>query len=117
MDLSIVRGDTGKFIFYRKNNNGEIIKTTPQALYFSVKNNAYEKEPIIQKKLSDIELDTDTGKYTFYIMPEETNKLLYGTYEYDLEVKDIIDSVEYTKTIAKGSFEIKEEITFASNEV
>lgn len=117
MDINIIRGDTLKLTFYRKNNNGEVIKTTPTALYFTIKYDGYDKTVIIQKKLSDMELDTNTGKYTFYILPEDTNNLNYGKYKYDLEVKDTIVGVDYVKTIAKGDFIIKEEITFTSNEV
>lgn len=117
MNIKITRGDTGKFSFIRKDKNGNVILSQPQAIYFSVKNNAFEKNTIIQKKIDDMEFDSETGKYIFYIDPTDTNNLQYGVYEYDLEVKDIVDEVEYIKTIAMGTFEIQKEITFASNEV
>ena len=117
MNISVIRGDTNKFIFYRKDKNGNVIKSQPNAVYFSVKTNGFEKNVIFQKKLSDMTFDSETGKYTFYILPTDTNNLEYGVYEYDIEIKDIIDEVAYTKTIAMGVFEIKKEITFASNEV
>ena len=117
MNISIIRGDTAKFSFYRKDKDGHVILSQPEAIYFSVKNSPYESKTIIQKKLSDMEFDDETGKYTFYINPEYTNNLVYGTFDYDIEVKDTIDELQYTKTIAIGKFEIQKEITFSSNEV
>lgn len=117
MNIKITRGDTGKFSFVRKDKNGNVILSQPQAIYFSVKTNGYAKQPLIQKTLEDMEFDSETGKYIFYINPEDTNELSYGKYEYDIEVKDTIDSISYTKTISLGCFEINKEITFVSNEV
>ena len=83
MNISIIRGDTAKFSFYRKDKDGHVILSQPEAIYFSVKNSPYESKTIIQKKLSDMDFDNETGKYTFYINPEDTNNLVYGTFDYD----------------------------------
>lgn len=117
MNIELTRGDTLKLKFIRKDSNGEAIKTQPNAIYFSVKYSAYNNETLFQKTLEDMDLNTTTGEIVFYINPTDTNKLNYGTYKYDLEVKDTIVGVDYVKTIAKGDFIIKEEITFTSNEV
>ena len=115
--ISITRGDTQKLSFYRKDKEGNVIKTTPEAAYFTVKNNTATKDVILQKKLSDMTLDTETGKYSFYILPEDTNNLNYGSYNYDIEIKDTIDSIPYVKTISIGTLKITKEVTFAINEV
>ena len=117
MNIEIIRGDTEKFKFTRKDSDGKAIKREPDAIYFTVKNNAYENKTIFQKTLEDMDFDSETGEFTFYVMPEDTDKLNYGNYEYDLEVKETIGGIEYVKTISKGLFAIKEEITFATNEV
>lgn len=117
MKIEIIRGDTLKLKFIRKDSNGESITRQPEALYFSVKYNSNDEEIIIQKTLEDMEFNSETGEYIFYIEPTDTNELNYGDYEYDLEVKDTINEINYVKTIAKGILKIKEEITFASNEV
>lgn len=115
--ITITRGDTTKLCFYRKDSSGDVIKATPQAIYFSVKTDTHQTATILQKTLEDMELDTETGKWTFYITPNDTNNLVYGNYVYDIEVKDIIDSVEYVKTISIGTLEITKEVTYATNEV
>ena len=35
--MELIRGDTLKLKFQRKNKNGEVIKTKPDKLYFTVK--------------------------------------------------------------------------------
>lgn len=117
MKIELIRGDSLKLKFTRKDDEGKAILTTPSALYFSVKNNTYQNDVILQKVLDDMEFDSVSGQYSFFINPEDTDKLDYGSYKFDLEVKDEIGGLEYTKTIAIGDFIIKEEVTFVSNEV
>ena len=115
--IELVRGDTLKLSFIRKDSNGEVIKRVPSAIYFTVKEGSSSDNVIIQKTIEDMSMNNETGKWTFYIDPSDTNDLYYGNYKYDIEVKDVLDEQEYTKTIAMGDFKIKEEITFASDEV
>lgn len=117
MKIEITRGDTLKLSFTRLDSSGSAITTTPTAIYFTLKANTSNSEAIFQKTIEDMTLNTTTGKWTFYINPTDTNNLSYGRYKYDIEVKDTLDNEEYTKTIALGDFEIKEEVTFVSNEV
>lgn len=117
MKIELVRGDTLKLSFVRKDSENNTILTIPEAIYFTVKTNTNKEEAIFQKTLEDMEKNEITGEYVFYINPEDTNSMNYGTYKYDLEVKDTIDDINYTKTIALGDFVVKEEVTFVSNEV
>lgn len=117
MKIELIRGDSLKLKFTRKDDEGNVILRTPNALYFSVKESTYQSKTIFQKTLDEMEFDSVSGQYSFFINPEDTDKLNYGNYKFDLEVKDEMGGLEYTKTIAIGDFIIKEEVTFVSNEV
>lgn len=107
-----IRGDTKKYKFQRKKADGTVITDRPDSLYFTVKNSYNDPLPVIQKTLNDMTLDQD-GTYHFTIEPEDTDNLKYKTYVYDIQVT----AGGIKTTIAKGNFVIKEEVTFARNEV
>lgn len=109
MDIHITRGDTAKFKFARKNDEG-IIYVEAEKIYFSVKMTYSSKELLLQKKKEDMTFED--GYYSFQIEPEDTDDLKYGTYVYDIEV--ITDT--YKQTIAKGFFVIENEVTFKGDE-
>lgn len=112
--MELIRGDTLKLKFLRKNKKGEIITTKPDKLYFTVKTNYYSKNYLFQKVLGkDIIYSEQDNYYRFTINPDDTNNLSYGFYVYDIEV--VTGSI--VKTIAKGNLDIKEEVTFVENEV
>lgn len=111
--MEIIRGDTYVFKFKRKDADGEVILNKARHLYFTVKKNYNSDEVIIQKTIDDMTFDDETGYYTFRIEPSDTDGLKYGDYVYDIEVKQN----DYTKTIIKGSFIIKSEVTFVGDEV
>ena len=112
--MELIRGDTLKLKFQRKNKNGEVIKTKPDKLYFTVKSSYYAKDYLFQKSLENgISFREEDYFYRFTINPEDTDKLDYGNYVFDIETI----TTDTVKTIAKGTLEIKEEVTFAENEV
>lgn len=112
--MEIIRGDTENFKFQRKNKSEEVIKTKPDFLFFTLKDSYYSKEYLFQKRLDkDIFYSEEDNYYRFTINPEDTDNLDYGSYVYDIEVI----TGDVVKTIAKGTLEIKEEVTFAENEV
>ena len=112
MDLSIIRGDTKFYKFQRKNKNKEVILEKADKVYFTVKKNSQVKDVVFQKTIEDMLFDED-GTYHFVIEPKDTDGQDYDKYRYDVQVEH--DGVK--KTIAIGIFEIKEEVTFAENEV
>ena len=112
MYLSIRRGDTKFLKFQRKNKDKEVILEQAEKLYFTVKKSFRTKEALFQKTIEDMSFDED-GTYHFVIEPEDTDGLEYGMCKYDVQVEH--DGVK--STIAIGDFEIKEEVTFAENEV
>ena len=113
--MNLIRGDTLKLKFKRIDKNGEVIKEKPDKLFFTVKSNYTVKSYLFQKSLSKntIIYDEEDNYYKLTITPEDTNKLDYDTYVWDIEV--ITDNV--VKTIAKGTLKLEQEVTFAENEV
>lgn len=109
--LSMTRGDTAGFKFQRKDNNGDVIEILPSKLYFTVKKSFDDEGFVFQKTLKDMTFDEEFW-YHFRINPEDTNKLKYGTYVYDLET--IQSGVK--STISKGNLILSSESTWAINE-
>ena len=109
--IQIIRGDTAKFKFQRLDGDGQVITTTPDYLYFTVKESSNKLKYVFQKTLDDMTVDSD-GTYHFVVEPENTNGLQYGNYAYDIEV--ITDGVK--TTIAYGTFNILPEVTWVENE-
>lgn len=108
--MELIRGDTVKYKFRRKNNEGKVIAFKADEIYFTVKENGYTDKILIKKRLEDT-FDKDYY-YHLTINPEDTDDLDYGTYRFDIEV--IQDGAKTTVIIDK--FIVSEEITFASDE-
>lgn len=108
--MNLIRGDTGRFSFQRKDAEGHAITTIADAVYFTVKKKNTAADYIIQKKLEDMTFDND-GTYHFVIEPEDTDNQKYGEYVFDIEVTQNGD----VSTIAYGTFIIDPEVTFESN--
>lgn len=114
MNIEIIRGDTKTLKFQRRTTNNEVITKKPDKLYFTVKTGYYTKDYLFQKRLdTNISYNEEDNYYRFTIEPSDTNELDYGDYVFDIE----IITGEVVKTIAKGTFKILEEVTFAENEV
>ena len=109
--MELIRGDTGKYRFQRKDVNGDVITEKADEVYFTVKTNGYSDNVLIQKTIDDMEFDEEYY-YHFTIEPYNTDELEFGTYQYDIEV--IQDDLK--TTIARGELVIEEEITWASDE-
>ena len=112
MDFEFPRGDTFQFKFQMQDKSGELLELdTGIEIYFTVKKNRNSKNVLIQKKLNHgIEL-----KDSFYyvrINSDDTSELAYGTYNYDIQLKqgDIV------KTITLGTITLTDEITHKGDE-
>lgn len=108
--MNLTRGDTGLYKFQRLDSDGDVITTTPDAIYFTVKESYTSSTVAIQKTIDDMTMDDD-GTWHFTIDPDDTNDLEYGAYVYDLEVT----ADEYVCTIAKGTLRILAEATWADD--
>lgn len=109
--LSMTRGDTAGFKFQRLDNDGNVIEARPNKLFFTVKKSYEDEGFVFQKKLDDMTFDENFW-WHFRILPEDTDRLKYGTYVYDLET--IQSGVK--STISKGNLIISSESTWAINE-
>lgn len=112
MDFEFIRGDTFQFKFQIKDKSGEILELdTGIEIYFTVKKNRNSKTIAIQKKLNN-GIELKDGFYYVRIDADDTSKLAYGTYNYDIEFKqgDIV------KTITLGTITLTDEITHKGDE-
>lgn len=110
--LEQIRGDSVVWHFHRTDKRGVIIADVPDKIYFTVKWSPEDEDYLFQKTKDDIAFDTNTYEYSIQIAPEDTNKLEYGDYVYDIEV---IKNGE-KRTIARGTYRITWESTWQSNE-
>lgn len=98
--------------FQRKDNDGNVITTRPGKLFFTVKSDPRNLNPVFQINFSQMNFDED-GTIHFAILPEMTNNLDWRKqYWYDIEV---IDAGVKT-TISYGKFTLKPEVTWVENE-
>ena len=110
--MRIIRGDSKTFTFQRKDKNKNVITEKPDKMYLTIKQNEYEKQPLIQKTFDNgIRFEDDT--YYVEFKPEDTNNLNFGEYVYDIE----IINGDIVKTIKKDTFIIDSEVTHKENEV
>ena len=110
--IEMTRGDTCPLRFKRLAADGEVITTIADEVYFTVKKSFANKTPILQKTLSDMTFD-EAGVYHFVINPDDTDKLAFADYYWDVEV--IVST--YKQTISKGILRVTDEATWVSNEV
>jgi len=109
-DIEFTRGDTCplKFTLLDKNKNVLTLTNTDE-LYFTVKENFQNTSKILQKtyQQGDIVQEED-GSYKLVIEPEETEKLNYGSYVFDI----CLVSGDYTRTVVIGNLNLTNEVTF-----
>lgn len=84
---SFVRGDTFAFKKKLKFADGSPVKANDvEMLLITFKSEPKDSSPIIfQKKLNDVIIDQD-GYCHVVFKPKDTEKLVYGTYYFDIEV-------------------------------
>lgn len=97
--LSLNRGTTVKYKFQRLDYNGDPILTRAEELYFVVKKRWTDSDAAITKDLSDMTFDEE-GYYHFTITPEDTEKMAYGRYVWD--VTPVEDNNAYRAKPARG---------------
>lgn len=108
------RGDTFFIKFRRRDFNNETITHISEKMWFTVKENAYTKEKLIQKTLEDGNIFFDDDHYYHVIIEhDDTKDLDYGVYYCDIQV----ENEGVVTTIYKDTFELDEEITFEGNDV
>lgn len=81
-------------------------------IYFTVKKQAHESLPLLQKRLTDGGIVSDgAGHYTIFFVPGDTDGLMFGVYDFDIELK----KENFKKTFV-GQFVMDKEVTHIINE-
>ena len=111
--IDMVRGDTKRLFFYRKDISGHVITTKADKVFFTVKRSEFDESPLFQKILNHGITFNEDFSYSLRITPEDTNRLEYGEYVYDIEIINLMGS---KRTIAKGKFNLTWESTWQVNE-
>ena len=107
------RGDIHYERFLINDPNGTGTDIDFDSFYFTVKKTSKDRLYLFQKSLKNGTVEKlGLGDYQIKIEPSDTNKLLYGDYIFDVNVKykNLIDE---TWT---GKFVLTDEVTFTENE-
>lgn len=112
LHIEMPRGDI-RPVTFRILDDGGPCEIDITEIYFTVKTSFAKPDYLFQKKLSsgDIELMED-GDYQLVIEPEDTDRLKYGRYVFDIQVESGID----LKQTFVGTFDLMDEATYAENE-
>jgi len=107
------RGDIRLVRFLINDPNGTATDIDFTEIYFTVKKTPTDRLYQFQKRLSDggiIKLGL--GDYQVKIEPNDTAKMFYGRYKFDVQLQ----YEDQLKETFVGDFELTEEITFNENE-
>lgn len=100
--IRITRGDTARINVDLKNSSGETYELLESdILIFSVKRTIESDEYCIQKQI--------IGSNMFYFKPEDTNKLDFRKYKYDVQL--VTENEEVYTVIEPSTFEVMPEVT------
>lgn len=111
--MEFARGDsyTRGFIL-RDAATKDPILTNWDDVYFTVKKYASDREFKFQKRMTSGGIRSDgDGHFTLMILPEDTNGLPFGDYDFDIEFKYL----NYKKTFY-GQLRLAKEVTHVNNE-
>lgn len=115
MRLKMVRGDTKKIKFQLLDSNSQVITLgINDKLYFTVKETSTDNKPLFQKTIGN-GIEYNSEYYHITINSNDTDKLEYKIYKYDIEL--VVPSIQMKRTLVVGDLFISDEITFAGNEV
>lgn len=97
MNIEMPRGDQFPISFKIKNKSTNEYIGQVDEMYLTFREQPYKSSPVLfQKKLENVEYDSETNKWRFWIEKEDTESLDYGTYGYDIEIT--IGNLIKTKT-------------------
>lgn len=100
--ISLTRGDTASFKVNLKNEEGSnYILTDGDKLIFTLKKSTVSEEILIQKNI-------ENGEFKIY--PDDTRKLFYGNYVYDIQLTK--ENGDVCTVVKPSLFEILSEVNF-----
>lgn len=113
MMIRMPRGDIRLVRFLVNDPNGTATDIDFTEIYFTVKKSSKDRLYQFQKKLSTGGIvKLDPGDYQVKIEPEDTSKMVYGPYKFDVQLQY---QNELKETFV-GDFILTEEVTFYENE-
>lgn len=113
MHIEFPRGDSwAKGFVLKARHNMKPIEDEYDEIYCTVKKHAADKAYLFQKRKSTGGIVHDGGgHYTIYFMPEDTDRLAFGDYDFDVE---FVRGIE--KRTVFGTLTLTKEVTHVYNE-
>ena len=113
MTINMARGDIHSVIFTLYEGDTQFLDSVDD-IFFTVKKKYNERNYKFQKRLSMEEIQyIGEGQYEFTIQPEDTDKLDFGDYDFDIEVV----KMPSLKQTFNGVLHLEKEVTHSINEV
>lgn len=106
--ITIKRGTTNEFVIALVDETGAEYKLEKDdTLILGVKESSLQKDYILSKKITDY--NAEQGGYLVVITPEDTEKLSFGSYVYDVGLQKA--EGEFHIVCPKDGFIIEETVT------
>lgn len=113
MRISMPRGDIRLVRFLINDPNGTATDIDFTEIYFTVKKTSKDRLYQFQKRLSTGSIEKlDLGDYQVKIEPNDTSKMMYGNYKFDVQLQ----YEDQLKETFVGDFVLTDEITYNENE-
>lgn len=113
MRIAMPRGDIRLVRFLVNDPNGTATDIDFTEIYFTVKKSTRDRLYQFQKRLSTGGIvKLELGDYQVKIEPNDTAKMMYGDYKFDVQ---LVYEDQLKETFV-GDFVLKEEVTFNENE-
>jgi hypothetical protein len=112
--LSIYQGNDKVFKFFRTNANGDIITTTPQNIWFSVKTKYEDFSILFQKSIGFGITQNEDGSWNIKIEPHDTAEMKPGKYVCDVKIQD--EAGNLFTIVKPQEFLIREVVTRVGNQ-
>ena len=106
--IKFVRGDTHLVSRYFADEEGNILKPNPSTdeINFTVRKSIESEIEELKKTISDMTIN-ENGKYTIKINPTDTDKMEFGEYHYDIELRIGVNEEEpFVQTVESGIFKL-----------
>lgn len=115
-EIELVQGDTSPVYKFQRKDAGGVIETKPKKMWITFKRNTSCKDCLFQKTLDNgINFSTEDFYYSFKIQPEDTEKLCYGQYGFDIKILN--EAGEKKTLLNNGVLHIVNHYTHKENEV
>ena len=106
--IKFVRGDTYLISRYFTDEEGNILSpnSSTDEINFTVRKSIESEIEELKKTISDMKINED-GKYTIKINPTDTDKMEFGEYHYDIELRIGVNEEEpFVQTVESGIFKL-----------